>query len=340
MTVIQETSQSILYELPPGARQPGQQKRIPILPAVREPTCFPRAIHLLTDKDRTSEDVTIINTYRETFTREYLSDLPCMGYWRNSPRLADNLKTITPQNAKNVYTDTTSTLRMTEDNCRRTDPDNHRPHTELAPFIDQFVQNPEGQPTLFDFLAKKEADFREKHYRQLILKIGSPEDVTNIENQVPKHLRTGYLQEAMHHAIAWKMSFIHSTWTPEQTHADFIECLKRLGPHLITGSFGPMFYQERPTVKDTISTRNIYGWSRGAQAKFSPSAHAIIAIGAANLSNQEVVYYIDPFDGSDPQDKEVQRIYVISYKSFKERIEILFKGGSPPKTTYALHHVF
>lgn len=104
-----------------------------------------------------------------------------------------------------------------------------------------------------------------------------------------------------------------SSWDHTQPFQTFLETMKNEGPLVVSGIFGSYYYSEPPTTRETIKNISIYGWRPGTRIETSKTAHAITLIGARKYQNQELVFYIDPNDSSDPL-KE-RKVYKISYAS-------------------------
>jgi hypothetical protein len=89
----------------------------------------------------------------------------------------------------------------------------------------------------------------------------------------------------------------------------------------------------------SINRREIFGWkAKDRITDLSDSdtiAHSCVLVGAEKWENgNEMVYYIDPSDGSDPKDPTQQRIYTMSYKRLTDYPSICAEvGGTFTKTT-------
>jgi len=112
-----------------------------------------------------------------------------------------------------------------------------------------------------------------------------------------------------------------SSWAPNQQLPHLISELKARGPLVIAGLFGTSFYSTDPFImNEKIAERSIYAWPPGTKSTSSSRGHTITVIGARKCDNKELVYYVDPLDPSDPKDITAQKIYAISYRSFKESV--------------------
>lgn len=113
----------------------------------------------------------------------------------------------------------------------------------------------------------------------------------------------------------------HSPWHPDQPIASLIEQLKQLGPQLINGQIGRQFYEDPPfQLNQTIEGRSIFGWKPNSKRKEIKFFHAVVIIGAQIKDRKNLVYFIDPVDGSDPNDISTQKIYAISYDRLRSII--------------------
>lgn len=334
MTII-ENNNCVVYRIPCRRKIPHQ---------TREPLCFSRAVMLITpdeieNNDDFNQRVKIIRDFQKSYGEAMIA-LPCLSYWGRSPEGKKILEQITPFNALALFNDSRSLFRLIENYCEKTDPENRRPHTSVTPYLHQFVNNPENTTNLSDYFAQAEYHIRMKHHRDLLEQWGSKETLqiidrdynsSNIENL---KLKSQILQDATHHAITFKMCLSPTNWTPMMTHSVLLNSLKNEGPQIAVGNLGLMFYGTPPSVKATLGDRKIYGWSPGAKTLDNVVMHSIVVIGAARFPNQEVVYYIDPSDESDPQNPELQRIYTISYLRFTERISKFFNFLPDSAYTY------
>lgn len=134
--------------------------------------------------------------------------------------------------------------------------------------------------------------------------------------------------------VADMHGFSKTHWNPS-VHIDIevlIEQLTQYGPLVVLGSFGQMHYINPPTeAKQTIEDRiqgckrKIFYWPKNSPCKEENSPMvAMIIIGAKTETikgeKTELVYYIDPEDGSDPAQIENQKIYMMSYRNLRENI--------------------
>ena len=129
--------------------------------------------------------------------------------------------------------------------------------------------------------------------------------------------------------------FKETQWKPRQSIDVLIDNLKAHGPLLMSGAIGKTFYENPPKVVKEVAGRCIYCWQKGGLKKTfelfgHPVSHVVVVIGAEKGGSRDgFVYFVDPTDGSDPKNPELQRIYVTSYQNFKEKV---FKIAKYPCT--------
>ncbi len=172
-----------------------------------------------------------------------------------------------------------------------------------------------------------------------------------------KDLSQSELSGAVYQTVFYLMrsayGCVQSSWHPEQGIEHLIEQLKAHGPHFMGGQIGRSYYEDAPSVlPQSIEGRPILYWKVNAKRIESYRLHAVVVVGAQiNKQGQQLVYFLDPLDGSDPQDITTQKVYVMSYKRLKEAIVSLdgYRSknpvdGSPifleqklDENSYALH---
>ncbi len=107
-----------------------------------------------------------------------------------------------------------------------------------------------------------------------------------------------------------------SSWHPEQSIGKLIEQLHLHGPLLVCGQFGQSYYENPASEQpQKIEGRPILYWKKDSPRKENINInHTIVIVGAKIDSHKrELVYYLDPLDGSNPNDRSTQKIYVMSY---------------------------
>ncbi len=135
-------------------------------------------------------------------------------------------------------------------------------------------------------------------------------------------------------------------WHPTKGIETLIGALKKDGPLFASGQLGQTYYRTAPYQMETVARRAIWGWEEGDFEEGSQeSLHAVVVVGAKAEGTRGFVYFVDPADGSDPSNPDKQRIYILPYASFVERISDLthrmyFSGTTsyhPKDQDYGLH---
>lgn len=146
-------------------------------------------------------------------------------------------------------------------------------------------------------------------------------------------------------AAAKAFGFRTSQWTPLQTIDKLQEALKSEGPLMVGGLYGEALYtSHEPTVTETISDHPIYTWKPSDRRTFSSplemqtiDKHQIVIIGAAQGGPKGgYVYFVDPKNGSDPQNPLQQKIYKITYENLTSNISDQ-RGHHCPPPTKSIH---
>jgi hypothetical protein len=142
--------------------------------------------------------------------------------------------------------------------------------------------------------------------------------------------------------------FKTSPWHPTQKIHDLLSALRCHGPLLVTGCFGKSFYKTPPMqMPERLFQRTIWCWPSSAERKENRISHNIVVVGAQTTESRGgCVFFVDPSDGSDPKQPDLQRIYAISYQRLCENIVNLYgehRRSSEGKvmhsadSSYALH---
>lgn len=111
-----------------------------------------------------------------------------------------------------------------------------------------------------------------------------------------------------------------SSWNPGQPIESLVNTLKDHGPHMVTGKLGQAYYKKNPTLsKNKIEGRHLYFWPPNSEKEDHEVGHTVVIIGAKKIytetGSQELVYFLDPEDGSKPNDVGTQKVYATSYKN-------------------------
>lgn len=114
-----------------------------------------------------------------------------------------------------------------------------------------------------------------------------------------------------------------SSWKPSDPIQTLIRSLKTFGPHQCLGKFGQANYNAKPELLGKIGDRNIVFWKKGTRKDvLQPIFHSIVVIGARHQTSNSsgYIYYVDPQDCSDPEDRKSQIVYCLSYERFKTEL--------------------
>lgn len=112
-----------------------------------------------------------------------------------------------------------------------------------------------------------------------------------------------------------KLGFRESTWRPTQPIDDLIRVIKQCGPQIGVGFLGSGFYDQAPKLSTQKQIKHpVYYWEPNSKIKTERVFHAVIIVGARKMQKQEVVYFYDPSDESDPDNPNQRPLYVMSYE--------------------------
>lgn len=113
-----------------------------------------------------------------------------------------------------------------------------------------------------------------------------------------------------------------SAWTPLQPIDSLIKELTLRGPLVVGGAFGQSAYIDQPfKMSQKLHQRDVYAWKPGAKRHIVTfSGHTILLVGAKKVQEKAFVYFIDPKDKSEPKDKSLQKLYMISYTNLTQYI--------------------
>ena len=345
----------VLWRISPGAvdeSQPFQmdgefRDRIAIAAKTMTTTCFLDVINLLRKKigpihpsyaglieSRKAEE--IFEKFRKVLI-DHENNLPCQSFWLDNPRTQEILQALTRNNVASIIAqwDNLEKVRPNPEMlllhqlpcldkiCQEQDNEIGRRHNSSLPFLRDFYQKPLECSNFFAYLQKLKFGSRLAIYKQFILDLEEQKQITAYEELEKtgslKELSSLY-QEITRALILWKFCFTHSSFIPKESFDVFFGHIKK-APHIFTGYLGRLYYQTEAGVVGKIGRRQIYGWKPTAEKReFDSTRHCVIVVGARKGEKKNLVFYIDPMDGSDPNDEEKQRIYVISYDNFVKRI--------------------
>jgi hypothetical protein len=120
-----------------------------------------------------------------------------------------------------------------------------------------------------------------------------------------------------------------SDWHPKQPFESLVQELDKHGPLSVGGAFGrPHYIFPAKPLKRQIEGRQLYGWNKDDPKREGiVTVHQILIVGAEKTEKQQLVYYIDPMDDSDPAHPEKQRIYAMSYEKLTSPENIFDNHG-------------
>lgn len=113
-----------------------------------------------------------------------------------------------------------------------------------------------------------------------------------------------------------------SSWDPSKDIDSLIQELQVKGPLIVTARVGKTFYVDEPQeIAEQIQDRKVFGWKVGSQrSEKQNTVNSTLLVGARRMAEKAYVYYIDSLDPSDPKDKSVQKIYKISFDNLRRNI--------------------
>lgn len=132
-------------------------------------------------------------------------------------------------------------------------------------------------------------------------------------------------------------SFPSASWQPGKGIDLLFKEVQSHGVIGFDGFFGRGAYTAEPKVVLTIAGCEIFGWKSSERKKTDFYGHSIGVVGVkketdeTKISSGNVGYviYINPTDGSDPQDPKKQKFYLASYKVFEENVMNQFNMKYP-----------
>lgn len=113
-----------------------------------------------------------------------------------------------------------------------------------------------------------------------------------------------------------------SSFDPTRGAESLKDALEHSGPMYCKGKFGKAYYLVEPSVVEQIASKNIWGWKKTDAKRELSIAHSIVVVGAKTSEGASggFVYFVDPIDGSHPENPEQQKVYVMSYKGFISKL--------------------
>jgi hypothetical protein len=147
------------------------------------------------------------------------------------------------------------------------------------------------------------------------------------------HLTSLHSEHARYKLLALKMiyekyGFAKSVWHPTDSIKILAQQILENGPHIIKGAFSKQHFIKDPKkvfdskLTEEVCGRSLYVWNREncINTYFPQEPHAIVIVGVRKFGDEEVVLYVDPEDGSNPNFESSQNIYILTYEELKKRI--------------------
>lgn len=182
-----------------------------------------------------------------------------------------------------------------------------------------------SQESLDEFVLHKYSEQRMKINLVFLKEVGvSIEELSPIHgisvqeyNQLPLQEKIKYLDNWTFCLCYRRYGFSESLWSPKDGLNGLITELKKQKCLYVKGRFGKQYYVDDPIRVGTLQGQAIYGWKKGSQKTPFRQSHSVVLVGA---SSKGLIYFVDPLDGSSPNDPTQQRVYVMSYNTFKKQL--------------------
>lgn len=195
--------------------------------------------------------------------------------------------------------------------------------SSIVPYIQAFI-NEKGHNNMCDFLRYKRAskliEINMKflsHFRTGVHQLLGHPQFKEFDIEMQAAAIDTFVRDV--HADLYKLK--KSTWNPLQGIDKLIEELKKKGPLMILGTFGCSSYIDAPfKMKEKISGRDIYAWRAHSKRTERVDAHSVLLVGAKKIQDKAFAFFIDSLEPSDPADKNMQKIYMISFSNLLSNI--------------------
>lgn len=360
INVLEKSKNCILYELPagkPNKKQPctvGEDTRDRVIQsAVKGNACWYYTLNFLRHRIGKNpceqlvrnREIEIICSSRNKAQIKHYESLPFLATTLDTDENKKELQGINKPIAQ--------TLLPKKAGFETPESLNGRP--SLYPYIVAFV-NQNKHENLHAFLLHTAFEKRNEINENFLLQLGvNTEYLYETQMQIEPELRditweklnivvrSSLLNVFVRNGSAEAYGLKRSTWKPNKGVECLINELNINGPLFVIGHIGKAFYKEAPFVmKQTFSGRKIYAWKPGAE-RISETylAHSVLLVGAKKVNDNGYVFFIDSLDPSDPNDRSLQKIYLISFTNLTQNIRDL-RGFSMVKSTfgYAYHGNF
>lgn len=334
ISILKKTSSCILYEIPPGKPNPEQRcttgederDRIEQL-AMKGAACWYYVfnyIRLRIGKDpceelREERENEAICSQRRKEQTAYDDAFPVSIAELYSISDMSLLQRLDVKNAQEFLNSELSS------SCNLSEPLEGR--SSIVPYIQEFVEQNKHSNMREFLLFKRASKMIEINMKFLsnfntdVYKMTESKQWNKWDTEQKAAVLDTYVRDFS--ADLYKLN--KSSWKPSREIKEgideLINELKKHGPLMILGDFGPSAYIDQPfKTKEKISSRNIYAWRPGARRIESMAGHSILLVGAKKTHDNAYVYFIDPIDPSDPLDRDKQKIYAMSFKNLTSNI--------------------
>lgn len=108
---------------------------------------------------------------------------------------------------------------------------------------------------------------------------------------------------------------------------DLVSFLKEHGPFAASGYYGKARYFEAPIsfkIMPKLGDRDVLYWKVGAKKSDARNVGHCVTVVGCSTEGPGLVYFLDPQELSDPSDKTLEKVYLISFKNFIQNFERAF----------------
>jgi hypothetical protein len=341
ISILVKTDNSILYEIPAGKPNPNQKcllgedtrDRV-IQAAYKGNTCWYYTLNFIRlrigknpcqelSKEREIEKVCSLR--RKAIT-EHENSLPAIADQLQTNLGWETLSNIDLEKAK-LFIENRETFQPIFET-----PETLEGCPSLFPFIEEFLK--EGKcNNMHEFLLRKKFktwnDINIKFlsgfnlsYKKLFSEMNREYGSEETWEELDIIEKAAILDFFARDVSAKEYSLKKISWTPLKGIESLIDELKKKGPLFIGGAFGKTAYVDEPfKMNKKLVGRDIYAWKPGAERHpIAFLGHSVLLIGAKKIEDSAFVYFIDPIDQSDPNDKSSQKIYMISFTNLTSNI--------------------
>ena len=324
----------------------------------KDNTCWFAVFNLLRDRYRAPNTTDLPARKFEKLASSLRKSLSAQD--RSLPDVANQLNN---DGLKNLFTGLTKQKIAIPEVRERLEALDRRCNPEVSVFsvFPDFL-NQDKHKNLYDYLVFLKISGPQDIYTQFFtdLKL-DPKDLFEITKRQDPMLYQSYCGDQNWDELGWQMkstlldhfarqqtakrfNLQISPWNPQQPIKQLVTELEKRGPLVVGGCFGALHYAvPARDLGKKIGERAVYGWTKtDPKNQNHVTAHTILLVGAEKTSTQELVYYIDPEDVSDPLHPEKQRIYCMSYEKLTSLGTIcdyhgFLRNNAPPSVGYALY---